>query len=99
MQTVPKTRALSKSRRKYVPASGREFEVTVAAIDAYKTGRTRDAIAYILLAATGTAMLLAMGYGFYTGNFGGLKDVWTVAGPVTGGVIGHYSHRGRRDSG
>jgi len=67
--------------------------------DEYETSRTRDDIAYILLAAVFIAMLVAVFSGFYYGNFGVVKDVWTVAGPITGAVVGYYFHRGRKASG
>jgi hypothetical protein len=43
-------------------------------------------------------MAVAAGYGFYSGNFGTIKNVWTVVGPIIGIVIGYYFHRGRKDS-
>jgi hypothetical protein len=69
------------------------------AIDERETSRTRDNIAYLLLIAVILAMSTATGYGFYIGDFGGVKDVWTVAGPLTGGIVGYYFHRGRKASG
>ncbi|MDA8248714.1 MAG: hypothetical protein M0Z28_05990 [Rhodospirillales bacterium] len=84
-------------KSKYVPAHGRDVEVALAAVNEFETSRTRDNIAYILLFAIGAAMLVATLYGFYRGSFGGLKDVWTVAGPITGGIVGYYFHRGRKD--
>lgn len=84
--------------KKYTPAHGREFEIVIAAVSEYKTSRTRDNITYMFLFAVGAAMLTATLYGFHEGSFAGVRDVWTVAGPITGGIVGYYFHRGRRDS-
>jgi uncharacterized protein YcfJ len=71
----------------------------VRVVDEYETSRTRDRIAYFVLGCASAAMITAAIYGFYIGNFGGLKDVWTVVGPIAGGIIGYYFHRGRKASG
>jgi hypothetical protein len=73
--------------------------MAVRVMDEYETSRTRDRIAYFVLACGSVAMIAAAGYGFYSGDFGALKDVWTVAGPIIGVVVGYYFHRGRKDSG
>jgi len=88
-----------RQKSKYKPAHGRDFEIMLRAQDDYETSRTRDRIAYLTLGAVLMAMILAATYGFYHGNLGVVKDVWTVVGPITGGIVGYYFHRGRKDSG
>ena len=94
-----KTASGKASKNKYTPAHGRDFAIAVRVVDEYETSRTRDRIAYFVLACGALSMALAAGYGFYTGNFGTMNDVWTVAGPIIGVVIGYYFHRGRKDAG
>ena len=87
------------ARRRYAPLHGRDFDITLRDLDNYKTSRTRDHIAYVLLAAALAAMLMATVCGLHVGNFSALKDVWAAAGPFIGGVAGYYFHRSRKDSG
>ncbi len=84
---------------KYTPLHGREFDISLRDLDHYKTSRTRDNVAYVLLGSALAAMLMAAAYGFHVGYFGALKDVWSAAGPFIGGVAGYYFHRSRKDSG
>ena len=97
--TNPKAVSRKASKNKYTSAHGRDFEMAVRVVDEYETSRTRDKIAYFVLGCGSLAMALAAGYGFYSGNFGAMKDVWTVAGPIIGVVVGYYFHRGRKASG
>ncbi len=82
---------------RYKPAHGRDFQIEIRAVDEYQTSRARDRIAYLILAGVIAAMLAALVYGFWQQNFSSLKDVWTVAGPLTGTIIGYYFHRGRKE--
>lgn len=85
---------------KYQPAHGRDFDVSLEQLDAYTTSRTRDRVGYIVLGASLGATGVAAVYGFASGDFGGLRDVWAVAGPIVGGIVGYYFHRtGRKDTG
>ena len=93
-----KAAASSRSRQKYTPAHGRDFDLNLRDLDSYKTARTRDNIVYVLLGACLAALLAAAGYGFYAKDFGALRDVWAVAGPFISGVAGYYMHRSRKDS-
>jgi RsiW-degrading membrane proteinase PrsW (M82 family) len=86
-----------KTASRYKPAHGRDFEIEIHAVNEYRTSRTRDRIAYLILAAVIVAMLVALVYGFWQQNFASLKDVWTVVGPLTGTIIGYSFHRGRKD--
>jgi hypothetical protein len=86
------------TKRNYQPAHGRDFEIVMRAADDYETSRTRDGIAYLVLGAVAIAMLMAVAHGLQSGNFGATKDVWTVAGPITGAIVGYYFHRGRKAS-
>jgi hypothetical protein len=90
-----------KTSKKKIPGHGRDFdfEMVVRVVGEYETSRTRDRIAYFVLGCASLAMFVAAIYGFYFGNFGVLKDVWAVVGPITGGIIGYYFHRGREASG
>ncbi len=85
--------------KKFTPLHGRDFDISLRDLDDYKTARTRDNVAYVLLGAALVAMLMAAAYGFYVGNFGAVRDVWSAAGPFIGGVAGYYFHRSRKDSG
>ena len=88
---------MASAPKKYVPAHGRDFEVAQwRAMDEYATSRTRDRIAYALLAAGFVSLAAAAGYGVRSGDFGGLRDVWAIAGPIAGGIVGYYFHRGRK---
>jgi hypothetical protein len=73
--------------------------MAVRVVDEYETSRTRDKIAWFVLGCGSLAMALAAADGFYSGNFGTMKDVWTVTGPIIGIVVGYYFHRGRKASG
>lgn len=87
-----------KPKRKYAPAHGRDFEIDIRELDHYQTARTRDRIAYTLLLAALTALLVATVWGFRTGDFAAVRGVWSAAGPFIGGVAGYYFNRGRKDS-
>ncbi len=73
--------------------------MAVRVVNEYETSRARDKIAISIVGFSCMAMAMAAGYGFYSGNFGGLLGVWTVAGPFIGMFIGYYFHRGRKDGG
>jgi hypothetical protein len=86
------------SSNKYTPAHGRHIEIAARVADDYETSRTRDRIAYLVLGGAAMAMVIASGYGFRIGDFAALRDVWTVAGPFAGAIVGYYFHRSRKDS-
>lgn len=87
------------SNKKFQPAIGRDFNVEeIKAIDAYKSSRTRDRIAYLFLVASLAALAIAALLGFYENNFGGVQNVWSVVGPLAGAIAGYY-FRNRKDSG
>ena len=91
------------SRRRYVPAIGRRIdEPDVRQIDAqdrYETSRTRDRLAYVILATLLAALTTAAIHGFRTDNFAPLGQVWAIGGPFAGGIVAYYFNRNRRDSG
>lgn len=86
----------TKTIGKYQAAHGRDYEIEIRATDEYKTSRTRDNISYIIICTSLIALALAGGYGFYVGTFGAVKDVWAVAGPLIGSIVGYYFHRARK---
>ena len=91
------------SPRKYVPAIGRRIdEDDVRQIDAqdrYETSRTRDRLAYLILATLLVALAAAAIYGIRTDSFAPLGQVWAIGGPFAGGIVAYYFNRNRRDSG
>ncbi len=84
---------------KYTPAHGRDYEIVMRAADDYRTSRTRDRISYVILFFALCSIATAAGYGIYSGNFNAVKDVWAVAGPIVGAIVGFYFQRGRNESG
>ena len=90
----------SRSRAKFQPAIGRDFDNIVSVVqvlDQYRTSRTKDRVAYLVLGCGVGAVGLAAVYGMITGSFSGLRDVWGAVGPIVGGVIGYYFHRSRKE--
>jgi len=86
-----------KTAGKYTPAHGRDYEIRLRALDEYETSRTRDKIAYLVLGTVLGAIVATATYGLWQQDFGALNAVWTVAGPITGAILGYYFHRGRKD--
>jgi len=93
-----KSASAKKKANKYTPATGRDFEIEVRVTDEYKTSRVRDNLSYMIMVTALLALALSAGRGFYSGTFEAVKDVWTVAGPLIGAIVGYYFHRGRKDS-
>jgi hypothetical protein len=89
--------ATQKTPGRYAPAHGRDYDIRLRAMDEYETSRTRDKIAYLVLGTVLGAIIAAATYGLWQQNFGALNAVWTVAGPITGAILGYYFHRGRKD--
>jgi hypothetical protein len=98
LDTTQRTPSDKPSKTKFTPAHGRDFAIAVRVVDEYETSRTRDRIAYIVLGCGALSMAVAAGYGFYSEDFGAIKNIWTVAGPIIGIVIGYYFHRGGKAS-
>lgn len=90
-------------RRKFTPAIGRRIdEADIRQIDArdrYETSRTRDRLAYAILATLLAALTTTAIHGFRTDNFAPLGQVWAIGGPFAGGIVAYYFNRNRRDSG
>lgn len=94
-----------KRTKRYLPTHGRSFDDPqhddpehISARERLKAGKTRNHIALTILYSTLAALAISTGYGFYVGNFEALADVWHVAGPLIGGIVGFYFWS-RKDSG
>jgi hypothetical protein len=84
---------------KYVPAPGRDFDVTqISALERYEASKTRNHIARIIVYSTMLATSVAGAYSFYRNDFTALAAGWAVTGPLIGGVVGFY-FRHRKDTG
>ncbi len=85
-------------RGKFHPAHGREFDISLDDLVRYQTSRTRDRLAYLILAGAAGATAIAALAGFSTGSFTGVQNVWAATGPIIGAVLGYYFHRTHKDS-
>jgi hypothetical protein len=54
---------------------------------------TRTRMAWAVLAAIAMFLFGATGVGSYKGECSALKDVWSVAGPIYGGIAAYFYHR------
>jgi hypothetical protein len=77
------------------PVHGRDIDVSVKVMNEYKTARTRDHLAYVLMGGLTLFVSGATAYGLYHSDFSALRDFWTVAGPFAGAIVGYYFHLGR----
>jgi hypothetical protein len=65
---------------------GKEFDLTVQLVEA----RTRTWVALTIVVFSAKCLLGAAVVGLYEGSFDKLQYVWGAAGPMLGGVMGHY---------
>jgi hypothetical protein len=97
------TKAKDVLRSKFVPAIGRSLDEAdvrqIEARDRFETGRTRDRLAYIAVAALFVALATAALYGLRTDSFAPLEHIWSIGGPFAGAIAAFYFNRNRRDSG
>jgi hypothetical protein len=80
---------------KFSVALGNEFSVEhVEVVRTFEESRTRNNIAYGILAGGAVSLLLSTGIGFTRDDFGLVGDVWSAAGPLIGAVVGYYMNPG-----
>jgi hypothetical protein len=90
-----------KAEQKAAPrhvAVGREFEFTTKIALKGDLSETRDAetrsqIVWFAFAVIALFLLGAAALGLYQGEFGAIQQVWSVAGPIYGGIAGYYFSR------
>jgi len=54
---------------------------------------TRARIVWAVFAVIAAFLFGAAGLGLYSGGFDALQNVWSVAGPIYGGIAGYFFHR------
>jgi len=78
---------------------GTQFDVDVKVKDEGPEARdaiTRARIVYVVLAMSTVFLSGAAAQGLYKGDFGNLQHVWSIVGPVYGGIAAYFFAKGGR---
>jgi hypothetical protein len=71
---------------------GQEFEADAVLIDT----KVRRSVAYVVLGLGVVFLVGAALLGLYSQNWNSLEKVWSVLGPIYGGVAGYYLRESSR---
>jgi len=79
-------------------AVGREFEFTTKValsgdLSEAKDAETRSRIVWFAFAVIALFLLGTAVLGFFRGEFSAVQQVWSVAGPIYGGIAGYFFSR------
>jgi hypothetical protein len=97
--TVSEDDGLCHGKSKSLPrrvAIGREFEGRITSPKDWveiTDANTRTRIAWAVLGVIAVFLFGAAGLGFHRGEFGALQYVWSVVGPIYGGIAGYFYQR------
>lgn len=72
---------------------GSELEAEVRLVD----GRARRAITYTTLGVGGAMLVGAVCHGVIHGEYSMLQNLWSIIGPIFGGIVVYYFHPPRID--
>jgi len=78
---------------------GQEFEVTTTSLEEWvkmSEAMTRERITWAVFAVIAVFLIGAAILGIVKNEFGALQWVWSVAGPIYGGIAGYFFHRSEK---
>jgi uncharacterized membrane protein YoaK (UPF0700 family) len=78
---------------------GQEFEVTTTSLEEWvklSEAKTRERITWAVFAVIAAFLVGAAILGTVKNEFGALQWVWSVAGPIYGGIAGYFFHRSEK---
>lgn len=96
METAPNVSLRKNKNKSGVPAIGRDFDLTE--VTQYEESKTRNRIALSTVIMTLSMVVVSGTYGMLNSDFVPVATVWSISGPILGGIFGHY-FRPRKDSG
>jgi hypothetical protein len=77
-------------------AVGQEFDAKITSSKDWvdvSEAVTRSRMAWAVFGVIAVFLFGAAGLGFYKGEFSALQGIWSVAGPIYGGIAGYFFHR------